>query len=139
LGLTLFQLGRYRYQVFVTNLSLRPLHLWRFYNDRAGVELLIRQLKADYALGSIPTRHFFANETYFHLLLLAYNLINWFKRLCLPPEFQGATLQTLRHTILLMPAQLRRVENRPSLALPASGPREIAWKYALARIRHLEP
>jgi hypothetical protein len=137
--LTLFQLGRYRYQVFVTNLSLRPLNLWRFYNDRAGVELLIRQLKGDYALGSIPTRHFFANETYFHLLLLAYNLVNWFKRLCLPPELQDATLQTLRYKILLMPAQLRRAENRPSLALPASGPRETAWKYALDRISGLTP
>jgi hypothetical protein len=120
--LTLFQLGRYRYQVFVTNLSLRPLNLWRFYNDRAGVELLIRQLKGDYALGSIPTRHFFANETYFHLLLLAYNLVNWFKRLCLPPEFQATTLQTLRHKILLMPAQLRRIQNRPRLAFAGQRP-----------------
>jgi hypothetical protein len=84
--LTLFKLGRYHYQVLVTNLPLRPLNLWRFYNDRAGVELLIKQLKGDYALGSIPTRHFFANETYFHLLLLAYNVVNWFKRLCLPPS-----------------------------------------------------
>ena len=78
-------------------LPLHPLNLWRFYNDRAGIELLIRQLKGDYALGSIPTRHFFANETYFHLLLLAYNLVNWFKRLCLPDDLQNATLQTLRH------------------------------------------
>jgi hypothetical protein len=70
----------------------------------SGVELLIRQLKGDSALGSILTRHFFANETYFHLLLLAYNLINWFKRLCLPPEFQAATLDALRHKILVMPA-----------------------------------
>jgi hypothetical protein len=38
-----------------------------------------------------------------------------------------------------MPAQLRRVQNRPSLALPASGPRETAWKYALERIGRLEP
>src|SRR5262249_50734968 len=37
--------------------------LWRFYNYRASVELLVRQLKGDYALGSIPTRYFFANET----------------------------------------------------------------------------
>jgi len=84
--LTLFKLGRYHYQVLVTNVTLQPLHLWRFYNDRAGIELVIRQLKGDYAIGSIPTRHFFANETYFHLLLLAYNLINWFKRLCLRPS-----------------------------------------------------
>ena len=118
-------------------MPLRPLNLWRFYNDRAGVELLIKQLKGDYALGSIPTRHFFANETYFHLLLLAYNLVNWFKRLCLPPEFQNATLQTLRNQILLMPALLRRTDNRPGLALPASGSREVAWKYALHRIQTL--
>jgi hypothetical protein len=137
--LTLFKLGRYHYQVLVTNLPLQPLNLWRFYNDRAGVELLIKQLKGDYAIGSIPTRHFFANETYFHLLLLAYNLVNWFKRLCLPSEFQNATLQTLRQRILLMPAQLRRTDNRPRLLLPASGPREAAWKYALQQIQRLKP
>jgi Transposase DDE domain group 1 len=101
--------------------------------------LLIRQLKGDYALGSIPTRHFFANETYFHLLLLAYNLVNWFKRLCLPPELQAATLQTLRQRILLIPAQLRRTDNRPHLFLPASGPREAAWTHALDQIHRLNP
>jgi hypothetical protein len=137
--LTLFKLGKYHYQVLVTNLPFQPLNLWRFYNDRAGIELLIKQLKGDYALRSIPTRHFFANETYFHLLLLAYNLVNWFKRLCLPVSFQNATLQTLRHRILLMPAQLRRTDNRPRLVLPASGPREEAWKFALHQIKMLKP
>lgn len=135
--LTLFKLGRYHYQVLVTNLPLQPLNLWRFYNDRAGIELIIRQLKGDYALGHIPTRHFLVNETYFHMLLLAYNLINWFKRLCLPPQFQNATLQTLRHQILLMPAQLVRTGNRPRLDLPASGPREVAWQHALRAIDRL--
>jgi hypothetical protein len=137
--LTLFKLGKYHYQVLVTNLPLQPLNLWRFYNDRAGVELLIKQLKGDYALGSIPSRHFFANETYFHLLLLAYNLVNWFRRLCLPPEFETATLQTLRYKILLTPAQLRRIDNRPTLALPAGGIRDIAWKYALHQLARLKP
>src|SRR6266542_628626 len=92
--LTLFKLGSYHYQVLVTNLDLRPLNLWRFYNGRAGIERIIRELKGDYPLGKIPTRHFFANDAYFHLLLLAYNLVNWFKRLCLPREFQTATLDT---------------------------------------------
>ena len=132
--LTLFKLGRYHYQVLVTNLPLQPLNLWRFYNDRAGVELLIKQLKGDYALGSIPTRHFFANETYFHLLLLAYNLVNWFKRLCLPAGVPDRHPPYPAPTILLMPAQLRRVGNRPHLFLPASGPREAAWTYALDQI-----
>lgn len=136
--LTLFKLGKYHYQVLVTNLHLQPLNLWRFYNGRAGVERIIRELKGDYPLGKIPTRHFFANEAYFHLLLLAYNLVNWFKRLCLPEEFQTATLQTLRNRILLMPAQLLRTDNRPRLAMPTSGPREAAWKYALHKIEKLK-
>jgi hypothetical protein len=49
--------ARCPYQVLVTNLPLQPLNLWRFYNDRAGIELIIKQRKGDYALGSIPTRH----------------------------------------------------------------------------------
>jgi hypothetical protein len=136
--LTLFKVGRYYYQVLVSNLRLPPLQLWRLYNDRAGIELLIRQLKGDYALGSIPTRHFFANESYFHLLLLAYNIINWFKRLCLPEELHTATLQTLRHRILLMPALLLRAGNRPRLALPASGRHEAAWQHALRAVERIK-
>ncbi|HSL03999.1 MAG TPA: transposase [Nitrospiraceae bacterium] len=114
------------------------LNLCLFYNHRAGVELLIKQLKGDYALGSIPARHFFANETYVHPRSRRYNLVNWFKRLCLLQEFQNATLQTLRHHTLLMPARLRHTENRPRLALPASGFREAAWKYPLHQIKGLK-
>lgn len=66
--LTRFKLGTSRYQVLVTNLPLQPLNLRHFTNDRAGVELLIKLLKGDYPLGSIPTRHFFVNATSCHLL-----------------------------------------------------------------------
>lgn len=132
--LTLFKLGGYHYQVLVTNLELQPLNLWRFYNGRAGVERIVRELKGNYPLGKIPTHLFFVNEAYFHLLLLAYNLVNWFKRLCLPERFQTATLETLRNQIFLMPGQLVRAGNRPRLVMPASGQREAAWKYALHKI-----
>jgi hypothetical protein len=135
--LTLFKLGKYHYQALVTNLDLKPLNLWRFYNGRASIERIIRELKGDYPLGKIPTRHFLANEAYLHLLLLAYNLVNWFKRLCLPRDFQTATLDTLRNRILLMPAQLLRTGNRPRLAMPAGGTRENAWKQALHKIEKL--
>lgn len=83
--LSLFQMGRFLYQVLVTDLDLTPLHVWRFYNDRAEVELVIRELKDAYALGKIPSRQRAVNETYFQLVVFAYNLLNWFRRLCLPP------------------------------------------------------
>jgi len=50
------------------------------------------------------TRHFFANETYCHLILLARNLVNWFKQFCLRPALQNDTPQILRHKVLPMPA-----------------------------------
>jgi len=117
--LTLFSIGKYSYQVIATNLKLTPLNVWKFYNGRAAVELIIKELKGDYPLGKIPTKHYAANEAYFHLLLFAYNLMNWFKRLCLPREFQNMTLKTLRMQLLFVPGELVRAQNKPMLKLPA--------------------
>ncbi|HWV47027.1 MAG TPA: hypothetical protein VN039_13560 [Nitrospira sp.] len=44
----------------VTTLPVQLLNLWRFYDDRAEAELLIKQLNEDYALSSIylhPSLH----------------------------------------------------------------------------------
>ena len=49
--LTLFKLGQYHYQVLVTNLPLQPLTLWRFYNDRAGVEIAHQATQRGLCLG----------------------------------------------------------------------------------------
>jgi hypothetical protein len=122
----------------VTNLKLTPLNTWRFYNGRASVELRIRELKGDYPLAKIPTKHFQANAAFFHILLFSYNLVNWFKRLCLPDEYQPMTLGTLRSRLLLIPAELTRSGNRPTLKLPASFPYVDDVQFALKRIRTLK-
>jgi hypothetical protein len=136
--LTLFSMGKYSYQVIVTNMKLTPLNTWRFYNGRAAVELIIRELKGDYPLGKIPTKYFAANEAYFHTLLFSYNLINWFKRLCLPKEFHNMTLKTLRARLLLIPSELVRSKNRPTLKLPANFLYKDAFEYAIKKIEKLK-
>ena len=136
--LTLFSMGKYSYQVIVTNMKLTPLHIWRFYNGRAAVELIIKELKGDYPLGKIPTKYFAANEAYFHTLLFSYNLINWFKRLCLPMEFHNMTLKTLRARLLLIPGELIRPDNRPTLKLPANLLYKHAFEYAIKKIEKLK-
>jgi hypothetical protein len=137
--LTLFSMGKYSYQVIVTNLALTPLNTWRFYNGRAAVELIIKELKGDYPLGKIPTKYFAANEAYFHVLLFSYNLINWFKRLCLPAEFQNMTLKTLQTRFLLIPGELTRSKNRPTLKLPATFLYKDAFEYSTKEIEKLSP
>lgn len=125
--LSLFRLGQYVYQVIVTDLELTPLHLWRFYNDRAEAELVIRELKEAYALGKIPSHRWEVNEAYFHVVVFAYNLLNWFRRLCVPPPLQRWSLRTLRHQLLLIPAELVRPQGNPTLKLPGNFPHQHAF------------
>ena len=137
--LTLFQMGGYSYEALVTNLTLQPLNLWRFYNQRARAELIIRELKYAYALGKIPTNDFQANEAFFQIVLLAYNLLNWFKRLCVPPHLQRATLQRLRQHLFVVPAQLVRPGGVPTLHLAPSYPWGSDFLETLRRIRRMPP
>jgi Transposase DDE domain group 1 len=86
--------------------TLTPLHVWRFYNQRARAELIIRELKDACVLEKIPTRDFPANEAFFQIVLLAYNLLNSFKRLCTQAHLQRATLQRLHQWLFVVPASL---------------------------------
>jgi len=137
--LTLFTLKRYAYQVFVTNLPLQPEKIWYFYRPRAAIETIIRELKESYALAKIPTNSFQANQLYFHLLLLAYNIVNWFRRLCLPPIFQNATLETIRAEILVLPARLVKSQNRNVLKLPVEYISKQKLDYIIHNIKKIDP
>jgi len=135
--LSLFKMAGYTYHVIVTNLSLKPLNLWRFYNQRATGELIIRELLEAYTLGKIPTKDWASNQAYFHLVLFAYNLINWFKRLCLPLDWQRLNLQTIRNRLFLVPAQLVRSQGKPALSLPNSYPYSKIFAKVLRNIKNL--
>jgi Transposase DDE domain group 1 len=135
--LSLFKMTGYTYHVIVTNLSLKPLNLWRFYNQRATGELIIRELLEAYTLGKIPTRDWACNQAYFQLVLFAYNLINWFKRLCLPDDWQQLNLQTVRNRLLVVPAQLLRAQGKRILSLPNSYPYSATFMQILKNINEL--
>lgn len=136
--MTLFTINRYSYQVFVSNLSLKPENVWYFYKGRANIEKDIREVKEDYALAKIPTKIFQANQMYFLLLLLAYNIVNWFKRICLPPKYQKSTLQTIRSEILVLPARLVRTDNRNLLKLPSEYISKQSLEHVIQRIEKMK-
>jgi hypothetical protein len=136
---TLFTLDRYAYSIIVTNLDLQPYRVFRFYQDRSAQERIIRTLKADYPLAKAPTSSFEANALYAELSLLAYNLVVWFKRLCLPDDWQSCTLPTIRHRLLLMPGEFTRGNNIATLRFPWNSPYQDAFKYAQERINSVTP
>jgi len=136
--LTLFKHKRYAYSVLVTNLPLAPWRVWRFYCPRATIEKNIRELLYDLPLGKIPTDDWVANVAFFHLVLFAFDLAHWFKRLCLPPEYLHATLESLRTDLLVVPARLVRRAGRNVLHLPRDYRHREAFERAFQRARRLK-
>jgi hypothetical protein len=135
--LTLFKRGQYSYSAFVTNLGLQPWRIWKTYSARANVERSIRELLNYFALNKIPTPQWVANVAFLQLLLFAYNLVHWFKRLCLPSEYWPTTVDTIRHEFLVLPGKLTKHGSRNVLQLPKDYPHRKIFLAAARRIENL--
>ena len=137
--LTLFTDTKYAYHVLVTNLRTQPWRVWCFYAPRARVEKQIRELLYDYPLAKIPTADWVPNVAFFQLLLFAFDVMHYFRRLCLPPTYHATTLKTIRRELLVIPGRLVKAKNRYRLKLPRGYHFESAFRYALTKISKLKP
>lgn len=137
--LKLFTLDAYAYHAIVTNSDLTPYGVFEFYQNRTGIERIIRTMKEDYPFATAPTNGFAANALYTELSLLSYNIVIWFKHLCLPDAWQSFTIGTLRHRLLLVPGVFTRTGNRPRLKLPKSAPYQDVFASAQKAIKKLRP
>ena len=135
--LTLIQVGRFKYSAYVTNLALKAENIWRAYHARANIEKSIRELLQHLALNKIPTQEWTANVAFFQMLLFAYNLVHWFKRLCLPEEYFRATVETIRNDFLVLPAKLTCRAGRNVLQLPRDYHHRRIFLEATKRIANL--
>lgn len=137
--LTLFTMKKYAYQVIITNLSLLPESVYRFYLGRCSQETYgIKELKWNFSVAKIPTKYFLANDIYFHLNLFAYNIVNWFKRVCLPKQFQKWTLQTTRSELIMLPARLVKPDGKSTLRLPTGFVYRWVFNYAIKKIQKIK-
>ena len=99
------------YRFYVTNIGYEELDAescWRFYNQRATVEGHIKESKLGFNLDKLPSLNFHGNAFYVQLVCLAYNILNWFKRFLLPPEFRSKNIRWLRMNLLCLPALVVR-------------------------------
>jgi len=135
--MTLFKDRRYSYSVLVTNLQINPWKVWKDYLQRSNIERSIRELLNDLALNKIPTQTWTANVAFFQLLLFAYNLLHWFKRLCLPEELLGKTTETMRHQLIELPARLTCSAGKNVLILPKAYQHQQDFLKAMQRVEKL--
>ena len=80
----------------MTNLSAKPEGVVHFYNRRGTAEQWIKEGK--YALNwtRLSCHRFVANQVRLRLFVLAYNLGNFLRRLCLPKAIKDWSLRSLQ-------------------------------------------
>lgn len=69
----------WRYAAIVTDLSLPEVQVWRLYRGRADCENRIKELKYDFALGTLVRKSFWATEAAMHFVMLSFNLMSLFR------------------------------------------------------------
>lgn len=120
-----FTLKNYTYhRALVTNLSITPEAVYRFYCNRAFQELLLREFKDSYHMAQIPTRSYWANAAYMEMILWAYNLVLAFQMMCLPKEVRHWNISTLRRELWWLPAEWVKRGSRNILWLPVRYPNQ---------------
>ncbi len=133
----LFESERYGYQIFVTNSDWLPERVWRFYNQRARAENIIKEADEDFALDHVVSRSLAGNRMWMLLSLLAYNLTNWFREKALNQRAHKTMASGLRKMLIELPARLVYHARRWRLKLWRDHPSREAYERAERRLATL--
>jgi hypothetical protein len=124
----------YDYQVVVTNGPLVAEEVWHFYNQRACCENFIKEGIYGLGLDKIISHSYGGNYTYFELLMLGYNLMNFFKEEVLNRKKVKPMMQTVRQMVFLVPGRLIRTGRKWILKLEQSWYCREEFEKALSRM-----
>ena len=134
----LFELKGYNYQVIVTNIAeWSPEEVWRFYNHRACVENMIKEGVMGYGLDVAASHHYGANVAHFFLVMLAYNLMNWFKEGVLGQRKVKRMAKWIRERFFYIPGKLIKRGRKWILNLPLNWPWQEEYHKAEQRLKVL--
>lgn len=86
----------FKHTFIVTNMDLSPKSIVKFYSNRGTMENFIKEGKNGFAFDKMSSTEFLTNANKFQMAILAYNLNNWFRRLCLPRNMRGNRIETIR-------------------------------------------
>ncbi len=92
----------------ITNLKGRSQRVVRFYNARGTAEQWIKEGKNAVKWTKLSCRRFKNNAARLPLFSLAYNLVNFLRRLVLPKPIQTRTLTTLRDKLVKIGSKIVR-------------------------------
>lgn len=125
---------KYDYQVILTNGKKEPGEVWRYYNQRACCENFIKEGIYGFGLDKVVSHNYAGNYAWFELLMLAYNLMNFFKEEVLNQKKVKNTIQVIRDRLFFIPGRLISTGRRRVLKLEQTWFYRKEYEEALARL-----
>lgn len=93
-----------------------------FYNDRGKAEKAIGELKNGFGLEKLPCGQLMANAAFLQTAMIAYNLVQLFKRRALPKSWRTLGIKSLRFRLLGQAGRVIRHAGQIVLKLSADFP-----------------
>jgi hypothetical protein len=134
-GKLLLHCPGYKYQALLTNLprqQVSALEVWRDYNGRAGIECVIKELRAGFGLPGLCCQRFWATEAAHSLAVFTYNLVNLFCRHL--GWLDRVNLSTLRYRLFGCAGIISRAQNRTTLKLGIPPPKRAWWNHVWEKL-----
>ena len=111
-----------RHTFIVTNMALSPQDLVRFYCNRGRMENFIKESKNEFGFAMMSSHSMLVNSNRLQICMLAYNLFNWFRRLCLPGKMKNFRADTIRLKFLKIAGKLVKSARTITFKLCSSCP-----------------
>jgi hypothetical protein len=131
---------QWRYHIVITNdvkRSAKKVMQWAL--GRCTVENLIKEHKNDFGFEKMPTHKFHANWAWLLIGQLAWNLLAWFNRCCLPEQCHRLTLGSLRHRLLNVAGKIVHQGRQLFLILSDENLFRDWWEFALKQLAQIHP
>ena len=91
-----------------------------------------------FGMDESPSHWYAGNMTYFHIGMLAYNLMNWFKELALKQDKHKAMLKWLRNNFFFIAGKMIHTGGTFILKLSQNYPYQEEYRKAESRLEALQ-
>lgn len=112
----------FNHTFIVTNMEASPKDVIKFYCKRGAMENFIKECKNGFGFNNMSNRKFISNSNKLQQLTLAYNLINWLRRLCFTDDLKPLRVETIRNQFIKVAAKVTKSSRNIVLKLCSSFP-----------------
>lgn len=107
----------FNHMFLVTNMPIELEQVVRYYCNRGTMENFIKEGKNSFDFERMSSSSFKTNANKLQIAMLAYNLNNWFRRLCFEKEDQHLRMESIRSKLIKVAAKVVTHARRISINL----------------------